>query len=235
MLKVFLNLFFPRQCAVCRRQLENSDVCEDCLERIPTFAWAFCPSCNSRLQNFIPCKSCPGPKTLSGIGFAADYRRNDVRALIHAYKYRRRRALYKPLTDMLILHARRSGLDEFLKASQAAVTPIPLTRKKERQRGFNQAGLLAERFAAKLNLCYVREIITRTAERPPQVTMPDTKSRRQNVAGAFRAANPELVRGKIILLIDDVVTSGATLSEAAKALKAGGAKSVWAVTVARGH
>jgi ComF family protein len=234
MLKVFLNLFFPRQCAVCRRSLEDSDICETCLKRIPIFSWVFCPSCDSKLQNFIPCKSCSGPKALSGIGFAADYRRNDVQALIHAYKYRRRRALYKPLAEMLIFHARRSGLDEFLKTSQAVITPIPLMQKKERQRGFNQAGLLAERFAAELNLDF-REMIMRIAERPPQVTMPDAKSRHQNIAGAFRAANPELVRGKIILLIDDVVTSGATLNEAAKVLKAGGAKSVWAVTVTRGH
>lgn len=170
-----------------------------------------------------------------GIGSATDYRRKDVRDLIHAYKYRRRKDLSAPLSEILIRHAKLSGLEDYLSNVNAIVAPIPLTKSRERQRGFNQATLLAEKLAASLGLAYSQGALKRVTERPAQVTMPDTKSRLTNIAGVFEPTNPELIRQNTFLLVDDVTTSGATLKEAAKTLRRAGAKAVWGITVARGH
>jgi ComF family protein len=235
-LKVFLNILFPHRCVICQRTLEDGDVCETCFSKIPVFGWIFCNRCGSRLENFTPCSSCRYLTALAGIGTATDYRLQNVKTLIHAFKYRRRQSLADPLTELLLRHLSLNGLHKHLLELKAVVLPIPLTRRRERERGFNQAALLAEKLAIRTGLRYYPGALLRSIDRPPQVTMPDAKSRRQNIKGVFQAAkNNGLIRNSTILLVDDVASSGATLEEAARTLKRAGAKMVWGITVARGH
>ena len=109
--------------------------------------------------------------------------------------------------------------------------PVPLGNKREKQRGYNQAALIAKPLASSLQLPYNPQILSRTRETISQVEL-SLKERQQNVNDAFQA-NRQQIQEKNILVIDDVTTSGSTLNACAKALIANGAKAVYGLTVAR--
>ena len=148
-----------------------------------------------------------------------------VREAVHLLKYRRDLALADVLAAQLLPLALEAGwgLD--------GVLPVPLGKRRRKQRGYNQAALLAFPLALGLGKPYLGKGLVRVRETRSQVGL-SAAERRQNVAGAFLAPEPHLVEGKILLLVDDVMTTGATLSAAASALLAAGAREVYAVTVA---
>lgn len=111
--------------------------------------------------------------------------------------------------------------------------PIPLHKKRENQRGFNQAKLLAENIALYFNLPLLNNALIKTKATPPQADLKG-RQRRENIKNAFSCLSPDLVQNKTILLIDDVTTTGATLQQAAKVLKQAGARSVWSLVIAKG-
>ena len=115
----------------------------------------------------------------------------------------------------------------------AVLLPIPLHPARQRERGFNQSVLLAEELARHLGVevCYA---LRRARNTPAQVGMANNERRRENVRGAFVVTDPDLVRGKTVILVDDVSTSGATLASAATALREHGARTVWAMVFAKG-
>ena len=193
----------------------------------PLSAEFFCTSCRTPFQNAFPldaegrCALCR-----SGLrGFDAAYSfgayEGVLRELIHLYKYGRVRSLARPLSALL---ARALPRDE---AFDAAV-PVPLYWRRRLQRGFNQAELLARGLSKRTGIPVVRGL-GRVRPTPAQAGLA-TSARRQNVARAFRARN---VRGMRILLIDDVMTTGATAASCALALKQAGARRVALLTVAR--
>jgi ComF family protein len=233
-LKVFLNLLFPRKCVICHRELDTEDICDSCLANIPVFNWISCIRCGQRLEENQKCPSHRYRTPIAAIGVATDYQRTDIRALIHTYKYRGRKTLAKPLAELLIRHATQGGFEKLLEKNQATVIPIPLTKKRERQRGFNQSALIAELFAKHFNLPYRPHLLLRPIERKPQVKMIDVTSRRENIKGVFLTQDSKYIRNRNLVLIDDVASSGATLEEAARTLKEAGASNIWAMVIARG-
>ncbi len=112
-----------------------------------------------------------------------------------------------------------------------AIVPVPLHASRERERGYNQAALLAHELGSRVSLPVVEGVLVRTRETIPQVGL-DATERRANVLHAFNCSSTGLA-GRRILLVDDVCTSGATLEAASDALREGGASSVWAYTLAR--
>ncbi|OGZ50912.1 MAG: hypothetical protein A3H62_00930 [Candidatus Ryanbacteria bacterium RIFCSPLOWO2_02_FULL_44_40] len=115
------------------------------------------------------------------------------------------------------------------------VIPIPLHRLKERRRGFNQSELLAALIAKTASLPKIeKNVFVRTRKSPPQVTAASADEREKQVRGVFIVRDDTPIRGRDILLIDDVATTGATLKEAAKTLKNGGAENIHALIFARG-
>ena len=147
-----------------------------------------------------------------------------LRQAIHAFKYRRRRTLAGPLGDLLV-----AALPDAVRACDAVV-PVPLHPGRLRERGFNQSALLAERVAAILGLPLAGGL-GRVRATPHQVGL-DRIAREENVRGAFvweGAAPPDTV-----LLVDDVLTTGATIQECARALRAAGAREVKAIALASG-
>ncbi len=113
-----------------------------------------------------------------------------------------------------------------------AVIPIPSTRKERRERGYDIPHLLAQRIAGRLAIPLWDDILVKERETMRQHDLP-LAERRGNLVGAFGIRDADRLRGKTVLLCDDVTTSGATLTQAAKTLKAGGAAQVWAVVFAR--
>ena len=114
---------------------------------------------------------------------------------------------------------------------QSILMPIPLHPRKERVRGFNQALLLAQDIRAHTSIPLDAHTLIRIASTPPQTTL-SAQSRRENVEHIFSLRDQDKVRGKTIILVDDVKTTGATLEQAARVLKQAGAKEIWAITFA---
>jgi ComF family protein len=111
--------------------------------------------------------------------------------------------------------------------------PVPLHKKKLRWRGFNQSAEIARELSFTLGGQLHEDALEKIKETPDQVTLQQDE-RKENLLGAFQLKNPAFVRGKKILLVDDVFTTGATMEECAKVLKQAGAREVWGVAIARG-
>jgi len=148
-----------------------------------------------------------------------------LRRLIHLLKYRGVRTLAEPFGRWL---AHALPLDERVDL----VVPVPLHWWRRYWRGYNQAEILAKEIARRTGLLYSGDALRRVRSTPPQAQM-TLSQRRKNVTAAFAVPDAEVVRGKTILLLDDVLTTGATLGACAKALKKAGARRVVALTLAR--
>ena len=151
-----------------------------------------------------------------------------VRTLVHLYKFRAHLELVPDLVDFLeaALITRLDG------AAVDLVLPVPTTRWRRWDRGYNQTVYLARGLARRLDRRCDCRLLVRTASSRAQSRLRE-QSRRENVKGAFAVRRPELVCGRTALVVDDVLTTGSTLSECARVLKEAGASRVWCVTVAR--
>jgi len=206
-------------------------VCADCLSSpAPIAAEYFCVTCRTPFQNRFPldehgvCRLCRS----GARGFDAAYcfgaYEGTLRQLIHLFKYKRMKPLAKELSAQL---ARALPRDQRFDI----VVPMPLHWRRHWQRGFNQSELLARATARRSGIRMVNAV-RRTRATATQAGLSNAK-RRENVTGAFRVKNRRLVEGRRILLIDDVMTTGATASACALAMKRAGAKSVSLLALAR--
>ena len=149
----------------------------------------------------------------------------DLQKLIHLMKYGGMRPVAKELGRLMVAAA-----DEF--ETVDCLVPVPLHRRRWWRRGFNQADLLAAAMSREVDIPVRRGLLRRARATESQAGL-SNRQRRANVAGAFTATRPSQVRGRRILLVDDVMTTGATLNACATALKRAGAEYVGAVTSAR--
>jgi competence protein ComFC len=151
-----------------------------------------------------------------------------IREALRAFKFRGRRALAAPLGDLL-----GEAMGGRLPAGvPALLVPVPLHPRRQRERGFNQASLLARRVGRAWRVPVRDDVLVRAVPTPSQTEL-DAPARLANVRGAFRLRRPEVIAGRHVLLVDDILTTGATLSECARCLREGGAATVGALTVAR--
>lgn len=150
------------------------------------------------------------------------------RGLIHALKYGGADYLAREMGHLMVV---RFCLYPELSSAEI-VMPVPLYPKRRRKRGYNQSALLAKQLALGTGLAYDDTSLVRGRDTVSQTTL-GRQDRLFNMTGAFVCKNPSAVKGKVILLVDDVATTGATLEGCASALKAAGAKKVFAYTFAR--
>jgi ComF family protein len=223
-----LALLVPSLCAVCeepRTDLGGGGVCRACWASLPVLdSEAACPHC-ALPSGGAPCASCrlnpPSVTRTAAFGLYA----GGLRRLHHTFKFAGWDLLAAPLGRRLASLARSTGI-----ASGAdALVPVPSTRRRNRERGYDPATLLADE-TGRLLATPRRALLSRTRETPPQSALPAAR-RRENVAGAF-SASPR-ARGRTLVLVDDVVTTGATLFAAARALREAGAREVRALILAR--
>jgi len=233
----FLNLFYPEECFICsspvaRRQ--DCGLCDDCWRKVLDLqiVGAYCPSCGAPLPGFaegsenlcIECIRRPPPYCGAR---AFGYYSTEMRQVIHELKFKGRRPLAQLLAPLLA--------DVFLKSWKREdfdfITYVPLHPGRRRERGFNQAELLGRALARMVGLPELRTL-RRAAATKSQVGLSDAQ-RLENVRNAFRCTHVDRVAGKKILLIDDVMTTGATAASAAGALINTGADKVSVLTVAR--
>ncbi len=218
-----LDLVFPPHCAGCGRW--GALLCTHCREAITPIPAPVCPRCGRPTLTPNLCAVCRrDPPPLTAIRSAAVFD-GPLRAAIHRLKYRGQQSLARPL-GMLMAEAWPSSLFD-----ADGLIPVPLHPSRERERGYNQAYLLAKTLGQHLGLPVIGEALYRIRPTQPQVYL-DAPSRRENVANAF-AAGSASVKGRRLVLIDDVCTTAATLSACAEALWQAGAAQVWAYTLAR--
>ncbi|MEK9186428.1 MAG: ComF family protein [Patescibacteria group bacterium] len=193
--------------------------------QIQTFNTLFCPVCRARQARGVKICHKDIPYKLAA---AARYD-GQVKEWIHTLKYRKRRGAIQPIADLLANYL--SQLDFNFK--NYSVVPIPMFPRKERERGFNQARLIAEKAARLLNLPVLDNALIKVRDTKAQAELENYKHRSENVAGCFAVSNTEMVKNKNIILVDDVYTSGATMNEAVKTLRAAGIKRTIVLVVAK--
>lgn len=218
-----LDLLFPPRCVACKRR--GAWLCARCQEQITPIVDPVCRSCGRGIDSGFVCDTCRHhPLALDGVRAAA-YFEGPLRQAIHHLKYKGLRTLAGPLGDLLGAAYLRYSLPADL------IVPVPLHSSRYAQRGFNQSELLAGRLSATIRTPLAASALVRVRNTPSQVGL-SASQRRDNVKEAFSWQGPSL-RGQRLLLIDDVCTTGATLEACAAALRAAGAASVWALTLAR--
>lgn len=228
------DALFPIRCLGC--QQEGFFFCETCSTALSEQEIQECPVCRSPYaRGGSVCKLCRKKTALDGMLVATPYKNRLVEHLIHTLKYRFIEALAEPLAKILIRSLNHHSLP-----LPDLILPVPLHPKRLRYRGFNQAELIAQALeqhltpGLNLNL-YQKDILIRVRFTKPQMQTSSRQERLENLAGAFQVVPQTIpkLRNKEIWLIDDVTTTGTTLEECAKVLKAAGVKSVWGIVVAR--
>lgn len=212
LLTTLLDLLYPPRCAFCHRLVRSGEetVCKDCLAHLPyTGDLAEHP----RISHLDKCVS---PLFYEKL----------VRDSLHRFKFDQRTGYAGIYAGFMV-----KCIDEN-HISCDIISWAPVSRKRLRARGYDQSELLAREVSARTGIPCVR-LLDKIKHTPPQSLTKNARQRRENVKAAYRCCDPETVRGRCVLLIDDIVTSGSTLSECARMLKDAGAAGVQALTVAR--
>lgn len=215
-LNTILNLIFPTSCLSCGKK--GSDLCAECLND--------CPEAERECAEWI---------------FPLfDYRNKTVKNAIALLKYKGRKRLASVFADVIYgrMLEELSDMETMENFRDAILIPIPLSSKRKRERGFNQAELIC-RELIKINdlrdsvdIKFEKNILIKPKETEHQARIEDRSKRLKNIIGSFAVKNGELIKNKNIILIDDVTTTGATLHEAKKMLGQASARKVIAFTIA---
>lgn len=226
-----LDILFPKFCISCK--VVGSYLCSNCFARISFSLGDICLVCNRASFNGLTHPICKKRYTIDG-AFASLTYVGTVKKLVYVFKF-------KPhVTDIqhLLIDFFYEGLIQKqacyqILASKPVLVPIPLSSAKLRLRGYNQALLLADGIGKRMGL-HVYEILQRVKMTKTQVGL-SKEQRQENIKNAFVLKNKKMILPKIILLVDDVYTSGATLVEAASVLKRAGVREVYGITLAHGQ
>jgi ComF family protein len=226
-----LAVVFPSRCPACGRGLlhpTQGPLCLPCWEGLPRHRGRLC-RCGVPLPGTLEaCGRCRRGLSPFGAGVSLGPYEAGLRTAIHELKYRGRRRVARRLAEALWGEgpARHvfDGID--------ALVPVPLHPRRQRERGFNQAELLARELSRHSGLPTAAGTLVRRLDTPSQAGLPAV-ARRRNVSGAFAVRRRGVVSGRRLLLVDDVVTTGATALACARALRAAGAREVRLLCVAR--
>lgn len=226
---------YPRICPGCGAPSDRAgrELCWSCFSRLELQPHAQCSLCGHPVEGEVShafvCGACRAARPAFDRARAAGRFVGLLRARIHEFKYGNALWLRRDLADLLV-----GCVDaQFDAAAVDVVVPVPLHPVRARERSYNQSALLAQELAGRMGRRFDGRSLVRTRLTETQTHL-NAAHRRANIAGAFAASRPEWIAGRCVLVVDDVMTTGATLSECARALKKAGARTVWALAVARG-
>ena len=208
---MLLRLLFPPKCVLCDRLLEKNetDLCHSCRGNAPDFAQI------KRNHSFIA--------QWTGLWYYKD----NVRKSLHRFKFRNRRSYADTYGRLLAVRLEQTQLSQDVDL----ITWVPVSARRRRKRGYDQSELLARAVGKELGIPVAKTLI-KYRHTPPQSGMREPAHRRANVMNAYRAYRPETFLGKRILLLDDVLTTGATSTECARVLFTANAKEIYFASVA---
>lgn len=219
-----LNFLFPPRCVSCGKG--GAFLCRKCHNKLTYLQAPLCVRCSKPIRTGTICSKCQSQIwDIDGICSVFKYG-GAIRQAIIQFKYENIKALDDPLSHFMMEYLRKHPL------SFDIIIPVPIHKRRLRERGYNQSSLLARRLSYMTRMPVVEEVLVRTKHTPSQAKSDNVDQRRKNIRNAFKCVSHD-ISGKRILLIDDVCTSGATLNSCATSLKSAGAASVWGFTLAK--
>lgn len=233
-MNALIDILLPQTCLGCKA--EGFFLCASCRERIDEYRYFVCPVCKKRSVDGRLDPDCRRECGLTRyLGAPLPYSHELVKKLIHAFKYQRAKKIATPLSQILCEFLDKNGFQNIvaMHARRIHIAPVPLFDFRARERGFNQATEIAKHISNHYNIPLAENLMRKHKYTQPQADIKDKETRATNVAGAFSLRQQEFARGKTILLVDDVYTSGATMRECALTLRNAGAAEVWGITVAK--
>jgi len=240
-LSQLIDIIYPPRCAICTRFLWKNPLvretcspfcCTHCLSDFRPLVSPMCPICGqpfpSQVMEDHPCEDCLKKRPFYDAAWAPYRYEGAMLTGIHRLKYAAKNVVADAFGPLLARFAERR-LDP---SKHLLIMPVPLHPRRLRERGFNQSQLLAAHVSRTLHMDLDFLSLRRIRYTPAQVSLAK-KDRRHNVLGAFELINSDVVNGRSVLLVDDVVTTGSTLNECARILRQGGAKEVFGLSLAR--
>jgi competence protein ComFC len=233
LLRGIASLLYPPACTICSASVGTDEfLCENCEAKVGRIVPPFCDKCSEPFDGAITttfaCANCADRGLHFDAAVSAFRSRGVVRRVILNFKYGRQIHLRHQIARWLVVALNDQRVRE---RHFDLIAPVPLHSARQRERGFNQAEILAKWVSGHLAVpC--RPVLERIYYTTTQTAF-DRAERMQNLRGAFRLRRNRDVRKLSVLLIDDVLTTGSTLSECARVLKESGASSVYAITAAR--
>lgn len=225
-----LNILYPKRCPICHKILKTSSllICGECAGKITPVAGARCFLCGNPVREDEEyCVGCLGKKRSFDQGKGIFFYDEQMKASILRYKYDGRRQYGDFYAKAMYIYTQKEI--EIWKPD--VIVPVPLHPRKKRMRGFNQAEDLAVKLSRYTHIPADTEMLKKVKDTKSQKKI-DEKERRKNLKGAFKASCR--VKGKKILVVDDVYTTGSTMDETASCLKDAGAEKVYFLTVCTG-
>ncbi len=228
---VLEEIFYPAniKCINCNIDLpvkQEIEFCESCFSKLEFIENdKCCKRCGAKLKTSNLCLACKSNKREFKLARSVMEYDGITAKLIKTFKYKNKPYMSRTFGKLLALKF------ESLNWKVDFATFVPITKKKEKKRGFNQARLLAEEFSKTANVSIEKDILIKKQDTKEQASL-GFKDRQENLRKTFKVTNKDKVRGKIILLIDDVFTTGATANACSLAFKKAGAKEVYVLTVA---
>lgn len=221
MFKKLINILFPTKCIFCYKILDNKsdiNICESCFDKLP-----FLDVNDFNYSQIFKAQYCD-------VVVSSCRYEGIIKKVLADFKFRDRPSAYRALAHIILI-----SLDKLVDINEIdLVTAVPLSRKRRRSRGYNQAGLLAAYLARELKTVNASSILVRTRDTDKQASLHRDK-RNLNVFNAFSVIDYNYIKDKNVLVVDDIFTTGSTLSECAKALKNAGAAKVFGAVVASGR
>ena len=236
-IKTIVEIVYPATCIACRERLKNKPaiehlVCADCWGKIKRNLPPFCYRCGRHLEKNIRikniCLSCIKKTLHFDRAFSPCLYEGTLKELIHEFKYKNKDYLGQFLSKLMIEFIREYNLPIDL---IDFIIPVPLHKTRLREREFNQAQILSDYIALKFNKKVMPDNLRRSRYTKTQTELEENE-RFLNVKDSFVIDKGQDIKGKNILLVDDVLTTAATSSEAAYALKSAGANIVFVLTLA---
>jgi len=230
-----LDILYPKEqvCAVCANKLDKSavlGVCIWCLDVLPQISQPYCEKCGKPLDyKTEPCNECEGVNNYYEQALSVFEYTAGVQRLIYRFKYRGEQYLSHFLGGFLSKRLKEQKDWEY-----SYLVPVPLHKKRLRERGFNQASLLASEIAKNLNLTVLGDVLLRIKETSVQAGL-GRQERFVNLKQVFSVKDSLKLKGQSVVLVDDIYTTGSTANECSRVLLEAGVKKVYVLTVATGR
>ncbi|MBD3306511.1 ComF family protein [candidate division KSB3 bacterium] len=238
-LQTALDFVFPAECGYCQHFVGDDRVlifCKTCWSRIVLISEPVCPQCgkpfdSSVVRQHAPhrCGACRTSPPFFDFAFAPAHYDGVLKEAILQFKFHQKPGLGRPLAHLLLGQIPPDlALQDY-----EVILPVPLHKSRQKQRGYNQAAILARHLARPYHLELMPHNLIRTRDTHAQSLLQGSQERQTNVKNAFHLRSPEAIRDRRVILVDDVLTTGATVNECAKTLKNAGARTVCVLTVSR--